>query len=49
MGDRMRWLDGITESMDEFGQTPGDGDGQGDLACCDSWGHKDSDMTERLN
>ena len=29
--------------------TPGDGDGQGGLACSDSWGHKDSDMTERLN
>ena len=29
--------------------TLGVGDGQGGLACCDSWGHKDSDMTERLN
>ena len=29
--------------------TPGVGDGQGGLVCCDSWGHKDSDMTERLN
>ena len=29
--------------------TPGVGDGQGGLACCDSWGHKESDMTERLN
>ena len=29
--------------------TPGDGDGQGGLACCDSWGHKESDTTERLN
>ena len=27
----------------------GVGDGQGGLACCDSWGHKESDMTERLN
>ena len=26
--------------------TTGDGDGQGDLACCDSWGCKESDMTE---
>ena len=25
------------------------GDGQGGLACCDSWGRKESDMTERLN
>ena len=30
-------------------QTPGVGDGQGGLACCDSWGHKESDTTERLN
>ena len=29
--------------------TPGVGDGQGGLACCGSWGHKQSDMTERLN
>ena len=29
--------------------TPGDGDGQGGLACCDSWGRKESDMTEWLN
>ena len=32
-----------------FGWTPGIGDGQGDLACCGSWGHKVSDMTEQLN
>ena len=30
----------------EFECIPGDGDGQGGLACCDSWGHKESDMTE---
>ena len=29
--------------------TPGVGDGQGGLACCNSWGHKESDTTERLN
>ena len=29
--------------------TPGVGDGQGGLACCSSWGCKESDMTERLN
>ena len=29
--------------------TPGVGDGQGDLACCDSWSRKESDTTERLN
>ena len=38
------WLDGR-----EFEWTLVDGDGQGGLACCDSWGHKESDMTERLN
>ena len=33
----------------EFELTLGVGDGQGGLACCDSGGHKESDMTERLN
>ena len=33
----------------EFGQALGDDDGQGGLACCDSWGCKESDTTERLN
>ena len=33
----------------ETERTPGVGDGQGGLACCDSWGHKESDTTERLN
>ena len=33
----------------EFGWTPGVGDGQGGLACCSSWGCKESDMTEWLN
>ena len=33
----------------EFEWTPGDGDGQGGLACCDSWCRKESDTTERLN
>ena len=33
----------------EFERTPGDGDGQGGLACCDLWGHKESDKTGRLN
>ena len=55
----MRWLDGITDSMD-MGFP--DGDGQGGLgvlwelvmdrvglACCSSWGHKESDMTAQLN
>ena len=37
---RMKWLDGITDSMDVTEWTPGVGDGQGGLACCDSWGHR---------
>ena len=37
------WLDGR-----ESGWTPGVGDGQGGLACCNSWGRKESDMTEGL-
>ena len=32
-----------------FGWTPAVGDGQGGLACCSSWGHKESDTTEQLN
>ena len=33
----------------EFDWTPGDGGGQGGLMCCDSWGRKELDTTERLN
>ena len=33
----------------EFEQAPGDGEGQGSLACCRPWGHKELDMTEWLN
>ena len=33
----------------DFEWTPGDGDGQGGLACCNSWGRKQSDTTEQLN
>ena len=47
-GDEMagwhHWLNG-----QEFEQTLGDGEEQGNLACCDSWGHKESHMTEWLN
>ena len=32
-----------------FGWTPGVGDGQGGLVCCNSRGHRESDVTERLN
>ena len=33
----------------EFEQALRVGDGQGSLACCSPWGHKESDMTERVN
>jgi len=46
---RMRWLDGITDSMDMSLGELGVGDGQGGLACCNSWGRKESDTTEQLN
>ena len=32
----------------EFGQTLGDSEGQGSLACCSPWGHEEMDMTEQL-
>ena len=38
------WLDGRESEW-----SPGVGDGQGGLVCCDSWGHKESDTTEQLN
>ena len=41
--------DGITDSMDASQWTPGVGDRQGGLVCCDSWGRKESDTIERLN
>ena len=44
---RMRWLDGTTDSNGcEFEQASGVGDGQGSLACCSPWAHKESDTTE---
>ena len=50
---RMRCLDGITDSMEmSLSKLPpplGVDDGQGGLACCSLWGHKESDTTERLN
>ena len=46
-GQRRRWLDGITDSIDmslsnlqELEES---------LECCSPWGHKESDMTEQLN
>ena len=44
---RMRWHHRLDGCESEW--TPGVGDGQGGLACCDSWGRKESDMSERLN
>ena len=44
----MRWLDGISDSVDmfvQFEQTLGDGEGQGSLACCRTWSHKEWDTT----
>ena len=46
---RTRWLDGITDSMDEFEQGLGDVEGQGSLVCCNPWSCKELDMTDRLN
>ena len=41
------WHHGLDGRESEW--TPGVGDGQGGLVCCDSWGRKESDTTERLN
>ena len=49
----MRWLDSITSAMlfaqCELGKTLGGGEGQGCLAGCSPWGHKELDMTGQLN
>ena len=45
---RMRWLD-ASPNGPGFGWTLGVSDGQGGLACCGSWSHKELDMTEWLN
>ena len=42
---RMRWLDGITDSMNMNLGKPGDGEGQGGLVYCGPWGCKHADMT----
>ena len=46
---RMRWLDDITDSMDEFEQALAVGDGQRSLACCSPWSRKELDRTEQKN
>ena len=44
---RMNWLDGITNSMNmTLSKLQELGNGQGSLACCSPWGHKELDMTE---
>ena len=50
-GDDKGWDSWMASQLDghEFEWTPGVGDGQAGLACCDSWGHKESDTTEWLN
>ena len=43
----MRWLNGITDSMDiSLSKLPGDTEGQASLVCCSLCGHKESNMTE---
>ena len=43
----MRWLDGITNSIDMSLSKLRESERQGSLACCSPWGHKESDATER--
>ena len=46
---RMRWLDGITDSMDMNLSKLGVSNGQGGLACCSPWGRKELHTAEQLN
>ena len=46
---RMRWLDGIIDLMNINLSKLGDSEGQGSLVCYSSWGHKESDTTQRPN
>ena len=45
--EMVEWHHGLNGHGSEW--TPGNGGGQGGLACCDSWGRKESDTTERLD
>ena len=45
----MRRLDGIISLMDMSEQTLGDSEGQGSLACCGPWGHKESGTIKHNN
>ena len=46
-GEMVGWLHRLNGH--KFGQSLGDKEGQGNLSCCSPWGHKELDMTERLN
>ena len=45
--EMVKWHHGLNGH--EFEQIPEDSEGQGSLACCSLWGHKESDTTEGLN
>ena len=46
-GEMVGWHHGLNGH--KFEQALGDGEGQGGMVCCNSWGRKESDMTEQLN
>ena len=53
-GQKEKWVSedkmaGWHHWCNELGQTSGDGEGEGDLACCSPWGHKELDTTGKLN
>ena len=45
----MRWPDGMANALDMNLGKLGDGERQGGLACCSTWGHKESDTTGQQN
>ena len=47
--ERIRWLNGIIDSMDMSLSRLRDSEGQGSLVCYSPWGHKELDTTEQLN